>query len=360
MLHFNFSGLCYFCIVFLYYLLNVLRQINASRMTERLDPFFHGHLTIGNKRYQAMCDCRLPTQTLSEPLSDAFQSETLRKMYAQPRDIIFVKQNTHMFACMDDRIAEPRMMIPGGDLGEFILGLFVYKTLLGTTDSLTRREIKNLLLKFVSTLPTSRRFYHCNDENSVNEIEKVFSIIGFDMRQPQASIKPSLLEMIADPRYQGDLHIRSLLKFPDRYHISKNLVLNAIQSFYEILWGEPIQAQNRLYVDILTGNHAPEAFVEVDEGMSCHNAQFVPLLQPYKNRDKLISKIFIVHTTAIQHRRREMSLFLLNEAKKKTNISSTMTEKVVYTRLEKYGLEWLEATMGLACTNVTFFKITFQ
>jgi hypothetical protein len=95
-------------------------------------------------------------------------------------------------------------------------------------------------------------------------------------------------------------------------------------------------------------------------GMSCHNAQFVPLMQPYKNRDKLISKIFMVHTTAIQHRRREMSLFLLNEAKKRKSMPPTITEQVIYTRLEKYGLEWLEATMGVACTNITFFKITFQ
>lgn len=86
------------------------------------------------------------------------------------------------FACMDDRIAEPSLLTPGGDLGEFLLGLSILVN--GNSQQplvIDAAGITDIMSRYVQNLPPNRRFYHCNDDSSVTHLEKDLSVVGLDL-----------------------------------------------------------------------------------------------------------------------------------------------------------------------------------
>lgn len=148
-----------------------------------------------------MCDCRSPNRqntkfaslialqcnptkiALSEDHgASGLTPDVVRKMYGQPRDIALVDEDFQMFACMDDRISQPSLMTPGGDLGEFLLGLFVFSRLGNPTPlTLSQDDIVKMLTRYIQSSPVARRFYHCNDDQSLARMEKLLGIVGLDL-----------------------------------------------------------------------------------------------------------------------------------------------------------------------------------
>lgn len=86
------------------------------------------------------------------------------------------------FACMDDRIAEPSLLTPGGDLGEFLLGLNILTNSNSQNPlAIDTQGIVDMMTRYVQSLPPTRRFYHCNDDLSVSHLEKTLSLVGLDL-----------------------------------------------------------------------------------------------------------------------------------------------------------------------------------
>lgn len=86
------------------------------------------------------------------------------------------------FACMDDRIGEPSILTPGGDLGEFLLGLSVLTN--SNSDKpleLKADAITDMMSRYAQSIPPSRQLYHCNDDLSVTHLEKDLSLVGLDL-----------------------------------------------------------------------------------------------------------------------------------------------------------------------------------
>lgn len=95
-------------------------------------------------------------------------------------------------------------------------------------------------------------------------------------------------------------------------------------------------------------------------GDACHQAQKAPLLQPKKTRGGLTTGAFIVHNSAVEHRRRSLAEFFFQEAIQRQVQLNGMNEQELYGRLDKYGLQWLEATVAAAASDLKFYKMTFQ
>lgn len=148
---------------------------------------------------QATCDCRSPERgfgsniggVLCNPSKISIVSDhgttgldagTIRKIYAQPRDIEMADVAYQRFACMDDRIGEPSLLTPGGDLGEFLLGLGVLvNSNSGNPLNIDAAEITDMMARYAQSIPPSRQLYHCNDDLSVTHLEKDLSLVGLDL-----------------------------------------------------------------------------------------------------------------------------------------------------------------------------------
>lgn len=92
-------------------------------------------------------------------------------------------------------------------------------------------------------------------------------------------------------------------------------------------------------------------------GHLCTQAQRAPLFRPKVTHQGKTTSALIIHTAAVSHRRREIANFLAIEAQRlKVNLTSSAD---IFSRMEKYGLQWLEATISAFDKDLTFFKMVF-
>lgn len=337
-----------------------------------------GAMDIGGKKFTATCDCRPPerapvasgTAVLCNPAKISIMSdhgtvgptpEVVRKLYGQPRDIAMVEVPGRMLACMDDRVTEPNLMTPGGDLGEFLLAVHILSTLV-PPDQPPRRfsddDVLGLLGRYVQRTPPSRPFYHCNDDLSVARMEKDIGIVGLDLTAPPVTQRPTLRERLTRLENHGDVHLRAILSHPERYHVPSTLPGAVISAFYRSLWDDASPIKPRLLLDLLPGARNPQVFLEIDEGEACTLAQKSPLVRPNVVRDTQAVSALVVHTAAASHRRRELAEFIQTELGGAGGLNTTADD--IYHRLEKYGLQWLEATVALSVSpDVRFYRLMF-
>lgn len=138
--------------------------------------------------------------------------ELIRKFYGQLRDCPMVDIYPTMLNCMDDRISEASLMTAGGDLGEFLLGVYVYSTFVQSSGVLLNEQtIKDLLSRYLAQTPSQRKFCHCTDDTSVQHLAKELGLVDLDLITPPFSEFASVKEKLKEPENNGDLHFRSLL-----------------------------------------------------------------------------------------------------------------------------------------------------
>lgn len=92
-----------------------------------------------------------------------------------------VKVNMVPLACIDDRVPTASVATPGGDLGEFILGLDTYidslpqddaESLASVTRRLTDNTVRTFLQKYLESIPPNRAFIHCTDDRAIRHLEQ--------------------------------------------------------------------------------------------------------------------------------------------------------------------------------------------
>ena len=76
----------------------------------------------------------------------------------------------------------------------------------------------------------------CTDDNAINHIEKELQIEGLNIINPRENIKNDLFNLITESENIGDLHIRLMLKYPEKYGIRKDLITMFLNSFYKLYW----------------------------------------------------------------------------------------------------------------------------
>merc|ERR1712216_379839 len=87
---------------------------------------------------------------------------------------------------MDDRLTEASLATPGGDLGEFILGLSSYLQERDPSGKLrpTQEMVDAMLTNYLESTPASRPLTHCTDERAVQRLEAQLPLENLDLRAP--------------------------------------------------------------------------------------------------------------------------------------------------------------------------------
>merc|ERR1719160_2373742 len=254
---------------------------------------------------------------------------------------------TTSLQCLDDRVTEPSIGTPGGDLGEFILALGSY---LAERDNNsgegipTQQVVDALLQKYVESVPSGRPVIHCTDDRAVARLESEIPMENLDLDSPPDHAKNAhILDKLTMVENQGDSHIRLMLKHPEWFQVSPQLVPMVLKSFYSLLWKQnqdprsPLFHQDKLRLNVLSGTANPQAFLEIASSELCQKKGAAPMLTPRtETRSVLVS-----HLDAVSLRREELANFfakVANATPRKVNAQR------LHQRLDRHGWLALETT----------------
>jgi len=268
------------------------------------------------------------------------------------------------FMCLDDRVDEPSLVTPGGDLGEFILALASYLQERGQgrveEPMLTQAEVDAIFAQYLQTLPASRPLTHCTDDAALRHLQDELPAEDLDLRRPPEHAKElGLLQRLTEVENHGDSHIRLMLDKPEWFQLDRVLVPMVLRSFYTSLWRQyqdelsPLYTAPKLRLKIVSGHRDPKAFFEVTSGESCHNLGFAPMLKPQsEGRGFLLS-----HLDAVSLRRRELAEFfrrIANTTPRKINVEQ------LHQRLDRHGWLALETTGSQMAAGLPFFTLMYS
>lgn len=265
------------------------------------------------------------------------------------------------FHCLDDRVTEPSIFTPGGDLGEFILALSSYLQERDPTGQMrpSQEVVDTLLLKYLETIPGSRPMIHCTDDRAIAHLEAEVPLENLDLSTPPDHAKASLLQKLTEAENHGDSHMRLLLKKPGWFQLNQYLVPMAIKSFYHLLWLQntdersPLHKSPKLKLEVLVGQSDPKAFLEVSSGELCHNGGFAPMLTPRTTQ----RAVLISHLDAVSIRREELAAFfsrIANASPRKIN------KDQLHQRLDRHGWLSLETTGSRIAAGLPFYTLTYS
>jgi len=161
------------------------------------------------------------------------------------------------------------MNTPGGDFGEFVLGLQAYEAALGGY-TLTLLNIQNAMEEFIRELNPERRFYYMTDEDALEKLRLgAVKCTNINVINPAESRKPAILEALGKPEYQGCFHIKNMLANPASYNIRKGLVADAIKALHINLWNESSATKEKVIYTELKGTPVVKAFVNIRPPAHC-------------------------------------------------------------------------------------------
>jgi len=269
---------------------------------------------------------------------------------------------TTSLQCLDDRVTEPSIGTPGGDLGEFILALGSYLAERDASGEAvpTQEVVDALLQKYVESVPDGRPVIHCTDDRAVARLESEIPMENLDLSAPPDHAKTAgILDKLTMVENQGDSHIRLMLKHPEWFQVNPNLVPMVLKSFYSLLWKQnqdarsPIFHQNKLRLNVLSGTTNPQAFLEISSSEQCQKKGVAPMLTPRTETRSLL----VSHLDAVSLRREELANFfarMANATPRKVNAQR------LHQRLDRHGWLALETTGSRIAAGLPFYSMTYQ
>lgn len=81
-----------------------------------------------------------------------------------------------------------------------------------------------------------------------------------------------------------------------QYSVNKTLVEYFLKSFYNILWDDTSDVQDKLWLEVLAGSHEESAFVEIRTDLACLRNNRAPMIMS-KSGTEL--QVFINHVDAV-------------------------------------------------------------
>jgi len=332
--------------------------------------YIEGKMTINGENYKAICDCssnsesnsnleeKTNSQSKCDPLKLTINNEvkgkgaslnSIKKLIGNIKSLEYVDISNTLFKCLDGRYSSPILSTPGGESGEFLNALNILEQILSEEygkENLNKNEIKKIIKNYLNN---NNKIYFCTDEEAINRIENILLIEGLNFKNPRKNFLPDLYNNIIDPENLGDLHLRLMLKFPEKYGIRKELIENYLQSLFEIYW-EDKKLKKQIEIEILNGEHSETAFVEIRSENNCKEEGLAPLI---KTKDNFIS-VFVNHIDAVEVLREKLSKFL--SSKENNGIENIESDKMKK-RLNHHGYAVLEITGSYIAKGLPFDTI---
>mmetsp|Transcript_34584 Transcript_34584/g.55955 ORF Transcript_34584/g.55955 Transcript_34584/m.55955 type:complete len:314 (-) Transcript_34584:532-1473(-) len=176
------------------------------------------------------------------------------------------------WSCIDGREEVPILATPGGDAGEFLLGLAAVSHELEIPSYETIKEVLHHFIRFHTKLP-NRPFYMHTDEHIVEKLSKEFGQ-KIDITNPPLEIRHALIEKLVTPDYTGCGHLKLQLLHPAEYGVNDpNIIKWFLQAFYTEVWS----GNKRVVLKVLKGEHKEGAVLLINQ--VC-NHLYGPLVQP--------------------------------------------------------------------------------
>ena len=163
----------------------------------------------------------------------------------------FRSPSSHFFSCSDPRVNYPALFTPGGDLGEFIIGLSALEAAQTNTVPFQQQDITFMLTDYLNTM-TERHgktiFYACTDDAALKNLAAA-AFVKDPLHPASHRELGRLLELVAMPENWGSKHLRRMMKDGEGYYVRPQLVKDAITCFSRIHLDKshPMQGKTMLH-----------------------------------------------------------------------------------------------------------------
>ncbi|EZG78614.1 hypothetical protein GNI_034320 [Gregarina niphandrodes] len=184
-------------------------------------------------------------------VENALTDDEVSEYYGQPRVMKIVPlamgegKNILPYSemyCADSRWTSARPFSLGGDLGELLLVLNSFETVVGGT-GLSDETIVNVLTAWVSTLSTQQQadgpaLTFCTDREALNQLASDLGVSsGLGLQQAPESQRPALIQgLSSDVSHHGDVLWRCLIGSPETYQIRAQLIKSFLNAYFTLLW----------------------------------------------------------------------------------------------------------------------------
>ncbi|GIX66103.1 uncharacterized protein BcabD6B2_55390 [Babesia caballi] len=218
---------------------------------------------------------------------------------------------------MDGRVTGKSFYAPGGDLGVFTMAMLNMYEGNGTP---TQETATALLRQYLRQLPEGRLFRHATDDKALEAIRKALKWEVLDLANVDPQHRRQVNDAIAGGAI-GDPFLSFLVRRfnnqpskksrPSSVHRNANteIVLACITAFLEIAWDKTDATWERTVLQVLHGEHAPQALVEISVSKGCELARLAPQVPTRAGEMQLL----VYSECAANLRKREVAAFLYNQ-----------------------------------------------
>lgn len=256
-----------------------------------LSTVFVFSCTLDRVTYEFVRGPRIPPRREKYNLTDVEEhlvSDELRD---------FRKNTKTTFSCIDGRNDEKSMTAPGGDFGEFLIGLQTY---LYHVDSLkpSKEFLHAIFERYLKEVATpDRPFYFHTSKHRLDHMFEHLDIEPKPVILPESEPPKADLwyEAFRKSQFQGCGLIRYMISNYTEFRISdENLVPNMLEVFLKYWWTADPQKKSLIKFDILQGDPDPQAIVTIDNaGPGC--SDYSPIARP----NIYGSSIYLYHPSAV-------------------------------------------------------------
>lgn len=354
------------------------RSSRAALYLESLDMNYVAALRGGMRAWKekgfaisrdpAIFDRRLDVQLVHEPPGEPLATgckltaEQVAWHVGQPGSVRWLKFAALMMhgksACIDGRDDHGVIGTPGGDAGEFVLGLAAVERLTGAV--LDDERIASVLMHWVDTFG---RFYLHTDTIAANRFilsmradDEVVPHLGTTyeahewrayLRRPPVAARELILRHMTPPDHVGCGHLRLSMQHPEAYGVRPELVQGFLRAFFRARWAGATELE---YV-VLGGDHGEGAVVQVFIEGELWPYTRIPLLSP--SFEGL--QMFVLHPQVSSYLRRQRAAFLAQELSDLRLDEAALAELIC-----ELGTRQLQATASRLAGGLPMIEVHFD
>jgi len=237
---------------------------------------------------------------------------------------------------------------PGGDMGEFILGLHAFAKVSGTVPA--RADVQTMFERYVKAM-TRPKFFYETDEKAYMRLavdtgckNLHISTIGGMKRK-----REELISKMVIPEHIGDIYIRFLVTNSTSLEINVDLVQSALAAYHSVLWTTPSPLAQKLCYLELKGHQNVGALVNIKTSSFCVDQGLMPMVSPQLSCP---APVFINHPDAVKILRREMATIM--------TLGSQIAAQDVLSAHNTLADNTFESFMSTFSPAIPTYTVTFQ
>jgi rhodanese-related sulfurtransferase len=295
---------------------------------------------------------------------DELTAEHIQKHVGDPLSVRWIKLPAllvrGLVSCVDGRDDSGVIGSPGGDAGEFLVGL-------RALEKMTRRELSD---EDVATLLARRldvfgRFYMHTDVDASNvfikamradarfegHLEGVSDALEWRrfLAAPPRAVQAAILEHALEPSHVGCGHLRLSLTHARAYDTREGLVAALLRTFHVKRWqGAPEMEQVAL-----AGGHTERAVLNIRTGGPLMPFSRIPLVSPAVGG----AQVFVHHPRITTYLKKQLAQFL---ALQTDILQGTIDHEELHLEMERLGSVQLGQTLGALAKGLPIFDVTFH